>query len=100
METLKQVLEADQAKKTKNELIDLLSGVEKLLSPSVYEKISGVEPSELSNLSKKEILDIVDSFKKNYDAKWENSVAAASSEVMKMIFNKMAADDEIFKTSA
>jgi hypothetical protein len=33
METLKSVLEASHAKKTKNELIELLSGVEKVLTP-------------------------------------------------------------------
>lgn len=32
METLKQVFEADHAKKAKSELIDLLSGIEKLMA--------------------------------------------------------------------
>ena len=63
METLKSVLESNHTKKTKNELIDLLSGVQKVLSPSVYDKISGVEISELKDLSMKEILAIVDQLK-------------------------------------
>ncbi|MEF9479641.1 hypothetical protein OWR28_19610 [Chryseobacterium sp. 1B4] len=99
METLKSVLEASHAKKTKNELIDLLSGVEKVLTPAVYEKVSGIETSELSSLTNKELLAIVDEFKKNYDEKWEKSFSGASSEIMKLIAGRMAADDEIFRTS-
>lgn len=99
METLKSVLEASHAKKTKNELIDLLSGVEKVLTPAVYEKVSGIETSELSSLTNKELLTIVDEFKKNYDEKWEKSFSGASSEIMKMIAGKIAADEEIFRTS-
>lgn len=99
METLKSVLEANHTKKTKNELIDLLSGVEKVLTPSIYDKISGVEMSELKNLSTKDLLLIVEQFKNSYDEKWEKSLSNASSEVLKMISLKMAADEEIFKTS-
>lgn len=99
METLKSVLEANHTKKTKNELIDLLSGVQQVLSPNVYDKISGVEISELKDLSTKEILSIIDQFKSAYDEKWEKSLAGASSQVLKMISMRMAADDEIFTTS-
>jgi len=99
METLKSVLEANHTKKTKNELVDLLSGVEKVLTPSIYDKISGVEMSELKNLSTKDLLLIVEQFKNSYDEKWEKSLSNASSEVLKMISLKMAADEEIFKTS-
>lgn len=99
METLKSVLEANHAKKSKNELIDLLTGLEKSLTPAVYEKVSGIETSELTALSNKELISIIDDFKKNYDEKWEKSFTAVSSEVMKMIAGKMAADDQVFKTS-
>ncbi|SHF42349.1 DUF2589 domain-containing protein [Chryseobacterium takakiae] len=99
METLKSVLEANHTKKSKNELIDLLTGLEKSLTPAVYEKVSGIETSELTALSNKELLSIIDDFKKNYDEKWEKSFTAVSSEVMKMIAGKMAADDQVFKTS-
>jgi len=99
METLKSVLEASHAKKTKNELIDLLSGVEKVLTPAVYEKVSGIETSELSELTNKELLSIVEDFKRNYDEKWEKYFSGASSEIMKLIAGKMAADEEVFKTS-
>lgn len=99
METLKSVLEANHTKKTKSELIDLLTGLEKSLSPAVYEKVSGIETSELSSLSNKELVSIIEDFKKNYDEKWEKSFAAVSSEVMKMMAGRMAADDQVFKTS-
>ncbi|MEJ5052494.1 DUF2589 domain-containing protein [Chryseobacterium culicis] len=99
METLKSVLEASHAKKTKNELIDLLSGVEKVLTPAVYEKVSGIETSELSSLTNKELLAVVEEFKKNYDEKWEKSFSGTSAEIMKLIAGKMAADEEIFRTS-
>ncbi|WP_228442021.1 DUF2589 domain-containing protein [Chryseobacterium nematophagum] len=99
METLKSVLDANHTKKTKNELVDLLTGLEKTITPSVYEKISGIEISELAGLSNKDLLTIIDDFKKGYDAKWEKSFSSASSEIMKMIAGKMAADDEVFKTS-
>lgn len=99
METLKSVLETNHTKKSKNELIDLLTGLEKSLTPAVYEKVSGIETSELTALSNKELISIIEDFKKNYDEKWEKSFAAVSSEVMKMIAGKMAADDQVFKTS-
>ena len=99
METLKSVLEANHTKKTKSELIDLLSGVEKVLSPNVYDKISGIQISELDKLQENELLAIVEQFKKSYNQKWEKSLVSASAEVLKMLSLKMAADDEIFKTS-
>ena len=69
METLKSILEKDQSKKTKSELIQLLTGIESILSPAVYEKISGLSPSELQDLPKRDILEILNNFKDGYDAK-------------------------------
>ena len=99
MKTLKSVLEADYSKKTKNELIEMLSGLEAALTPSVYEQISGITPLELQGITKKEILDIIENFKGGYDSKWESSVAKASTDTLKLIFGQMAADDQIFSTS-
>ncbi|SCM56092.1 DUF2589 domain-containing protein [Petrimonas mucosa] len=89
----------DYSKKTKSELIDLLSGLENTLTPSVYEQISGIAPSELQGLTRKEIIDIIDSFKASYDPKWENLAAKATSDVAKLLFGRMAEDDNIFRTS-
>lgn len=99
MRTLKSVLEEDYTKKTKNELIEMLSGLENALTPSEYEQVSGVSPSELQGLTKKEILEVIDSFKTAYDPKWEVSVARASSDALKLIFGQMAEDDKLFTTS-
>jgi len=99
MKTLKDVLGQDYSKKTKSELIDLLSGLENTLTPSVYEQISGIAPSELQGLTRKEIIDIIDSFKACYDPKWENLAAKATSDVAKLLFGRMAEDDNIFRTS-
>ncbi|WP_158837933.1 DUF2589 domain-containing protein [Polaribacter sp. L3A8] len=96
MKTLKEILEKDQSKKTKSQLIEILSGVEQLLTPSVYEKISGIAPSELEELTKKEILDIISTFNKKYDAKWENSLANASTTVMAGVFGQMQKDEMTF----
>lgn len=92
MTTLKSVLEKDLSKKTKAELINMLTGMEQALSPAVYEKVSGVSPAEMEDLSKKEVLDIVNTFKTKYDAGWEKSMEAASSAAIKMITGLNAAD--------
>lgn len=100
MTTLKSVLEKDLSKKTKAELIDMLSGLEKTLSPSVYEKVSGVATAELGDLSKKEVLDIVAAFNSKYDANWEKSFEKASNAVMNMVAGISAADSAaLFKTA-
>lgn len=99
MKNLEKVLQEDQSKKTKSELIELLSGLEKALTPSVYEKISGIAPSELQDLTKKDILEIVDLFKGAYVPDWEKSVAKASAEVVKLIMGQMAADEALFSAS-
>lgn len=55
--------------------------------------------SELQGLTRKEIIDIIDSFKASYDPKWENLAAKATSDVAKLLFGRMAEDDNIFRTS-
>ena len=96
MKTLKLVLEEDFSRKTKNELIEMLTALEKALSPSVYERISGISPSELKEVNKKEILEIIENFKKAYEPSWESALANLSADVMKMIFGQMAEDDKPF----
>lgn len=99
METLKAVLEKDQSKKTKAELVELLNGIEGLLTPSVYEKVSGLTPAEAAELPKKEILEILNSFKENYDSKWEKSLAGVSSSVLNMVFGQIKASEMAFKAA-
>lgn len=96
METLKSILNEDHSKKTKAELIDLLSGVEKIITPEVYEKINGKSASELNDLTKSQIIDIIKIFDSKYDMKWENDLAALSNDTMKMIFGQMNLDEQNF----
>lgn len=99
METLKTVLSKDHSKKTKAELINLLSGLENALTPSVYEKVSGIAPSELDGLTKKELLAVIEDFNKSYDTNWESAVSAISKDVMKTIFEKVDADEKAFNVA-
>lgn len=99
MGSLKEVLTKDHSKKKKAELIDLLSGLEKALTPEVYERISGVAPSELNGLTKAEILAIIEEFGQNYDGKWESALSGVSNDVLKAIFEKMDADEQAFRAA-
>lgn len=99
MGNLKSVLEADLSKKTKNELIEVLSGLENALTPAVYEQISGISPAEMGGLTKKEILDVIEAFKAGYNPEWEAWVTKAPADTLKLIFGQMAEDDKLFTTS-
>lgn len=99
MTTLKSVLEKDLSKKTKAELIDLLSGMETALTPLVYEKVSGIAPAEMSDLTKKDLLDIVTLFKDSYKPSWENALASASGSVAEAVMKMAGADDNLFRAA-
>jgi hypothetical protein len=98
MSTLKEVLQKDHSKKNKSELIELLEGIQKVISPTEYEKISGIKISELSELTKKEILDIVKSFSGVYKPDWETKLADASVDVTKLL-GMIASDESLFRAS-
>ena len=100
MKTLKEILEKDQSKKTKPELIEILSGVEQLLTPSVYEKISGIAPAELADLTKNDILEIISSFNKKYDSKWETALVNASPKLAASILGQIKSDARSFSAAA
>ena len=99
MELLKSILQQDNSKKTKNELIELLSGLKDSLTPAVYDEISGIDIDELKALKKDDILEIVENFKIGYDSKWETTIANSSKETLKLIFGQMAEDEALFSTS-
>lgn len=99
MEHLKSILQQDNSKKTKNELIELLSGLKDALTPAVYDEISGTDIDELKALKKDDILVIVENFKAGYDSKWETTIANSSKETLKLIFGQMAEDEALFSTS-
>jgi hypothetical protein len=99
MNTLKEVLHKDHSKKTKAEMIEMLVSIQKAISPAEYEKISGIEPSELSELQKKEILEIIKSFAQAYKEDWEKALVSVSADVMKGIFGMIAADEAFFRAA-
>lgn len=100
MKTLKEVLLKDHSKKTKAELVKMLSDLEGLITPAAYEKVSGIAPAELNDLTKREIMDVVESFKTHYSADWEKTLATAAPELLKAVFGQMAADEAIFTASS
>lgn len=99
MKTLKTLLQDDHSKKTKAELIDMLQGIQKVITPEEYEKISGVEPQELDSLLKKDIVGIADKIKAAYNEDWENKITSASSEVLGKLFDLAAGDEDLFSTA-
>jgi hypothetical protein len=99
MDKLKEVLEKDHSKKNKSELIELLESIQKVISPAEYEKVSGIKPSELSELTKKDILDIVKKFSGVYKPDWEKKLADASADVVKGLLGMAAADEALFRTT-
>jgi hypothetical protein len=99
MDTLKEVLQKDHSKKTKAELVELLSNLQKVITPAEYEKISGMEPAELKDLQKKEIQDIIKNFSAAYKEDWERTIANAPSDVLSGIFGMIAADEALFRAT-
>jgi len=101
MKSINDILNKNADHKTKSELVSLLSNLSDLITIDEYQKISGVDPkTELEKLTKKEIIAVLDDFRENYNAKWEENIANASSEVIKEIFGMMEADEARFGAMA
>lgn len=101
MKTIKDVLANSHDGQTKAELVELLSGLAELISMKEYEKVSGIDPkTELSKLSKKDLVSVVDDFRENYDAKWEDGLMNASSEIIRGVFGMIEADEARFGAMA
>jgi len=96
METLKETLEKNHEGKTIAQLIDMLKGLETILTPAGYAEISAAKPEELKNFKKAEILAVVDTFKKAYEASWEKKLASASTDAVKLIFNLIKMEEASF----
>ncbi len=89
MKTIKEVLNQNHPKKTKVELAEMMTNLEAILSPEEYEKISAVKPTQLTSLTKSEILDVIEDFQSNYDPNWE-SLASNSPEAFTDLVKGMA----------
>ena len=99
MSNLKQILEQDYSSKTKAELVEFMKGLQTLITPEEYVKISGVQPDELLQLTKKEILSVVNDFSNQYLEKWESNISTLPESVLKTITNQIASDDLLFSTA-
>lgn len=91
-QTIKAVLNQNHKKKNKDELVKLLQGIEGVVGSDYYD-ITGVQPKELSKITNKELLDIIEDFKENYSKDWENGMSDAPTKVLKMIFDQMTSDE-------
>ncbi len=85
MKNFELILQQDYSKKNKSEIVQFLTELETNLTPDLYQKISGVSSSELENLTKKELLAIIDDFKKNYDPDWEKFMKTAGGIIGDMM---------------
>ena len=92
MATLKSILEKDYSKKTKSELIDIISGIKETIGSGEYGKITGVDPHEMQDLSKKEVADILTLFKTKFDASWENAMAKATTTALNLLMGIQSTD--------
>lgn len=99
MKHLKNLLQEDHSKKTKAELIEMLKGVQKVITPDEYEKISGIDPSELDNLLKKDIIAIVNNVNDAYTDNWESKMANSSNEVISSLLGIISKDNDLFSTA-
>ncbi|MFB9057782.1 DUF2589 domain-containing protein [Mariniflexile ostreae] len=96
MKKLERILEQDHSKKTKKELVDLLTGIQEVVGDD-FSKITGIQISELSRTKNEDLIAIVESFKYNYDVKWEDRIEHAP-ELLKTIFAQMENDENQFST--
>ncbi len=97
MKNLKHILEQDHSKKTKKELVELLTGIKKVVGND-YDNITGVQVSELPSTRNADLLAIIKDFNENYDEKWEVNFSNAK-ELAKMVLAKMDTDENMFSTS-
>ncbi|WP_083426188.1 DUF2589 domain-containing protein [Tenacibaculum todarodis] len=98
MKKLQTILKQDHSKKTKKELIELLTGINEIVGDD-FGKITGIQLSELSKTKNDDLVAIINSFKENYDVKWEESFGEASTKILKTILAQIEKDENQFSTS-
>ena len=98
MKTLQQALAQDHSKKTKAELVNMLTSLSELITIEEYRKVSGIEPQELARLPKNDVLKIVESFNSQYNPAWEQNTTTAAKEIIQTIFGMMEADEQRFES--
>ena len=98
MKKLQKVLQQNHSQKTKKELIDLLTGIKEVVGDD-FENITGIQINELQKTKNEDLVAVINSFKENYNEKWEKNVGALSTKVLKTIFAQMEKDENSFSAS-
>ncbi|MFD2826528.1 DUF2589 domain-containing protein [Leeuwenhoekiella polynyae] len=99
MEKLQAVLAQDHAKKTKKELVELLTGISQVVGDD-FDKITGLQVNELQKTNKDDLVAILGSFNENYNADWENNLSKASTATFKTILALAGKDDSFVAADA
>lgn len=98
MKKLQTVLQQNHSQKNKKELIELITGIKDIVGND-FSNITGIQISELSKTKNEDLLAILNSFKENYDPKWEENIENSSVEILKTIFAQIEKDENLFSTS-
>lgn len=98
MKKLQKVLEQDHSKKTKKELIELVTGIHNVIGDD-FGKITGIQLNELSKTKNDDLIAVINSFKENYDTKWEEKFGESSTKILKTILAQIEKDENQFSTS-
>jgi len=97
MKKLQTLLEQDHSKKTKSELVNIVTGIKEVIGDD-FEEILGIQTSEIKTVKKDDLIAIITSLRDNFDPKWETSLSTSSS-VLKTIFSQVEKDENTFSTS-
>ncbi len=98
MKKLQTVLQQNHSQKNKKELIEFITGIKDIVGND-FSNITGIQISELSKTKNEDLLAILNSFKENYDPKWEENIENSSVEILKTIFAQIEKDENLFSTS-
>lgn len=99
MPSLQTLLEQDHSRKTKAEITEMLTNLRDLIGTDIYASVSGIDPAtELPDLAKKDMLEVVDDFKQAYSPDWDKRVDGVPIEIVARMFN-MAPDELEFSAA-
>ncbi|MDF1698819.1 MAG: DUF2589 domain-containing protein [Saprospiraceae bacterium] len=91
--TLKEFLSENHQRKNKDKLISAITGISRIIGEEKYAEITGVQLSELDDLSKSDLVGTLNQFINSYQEDWEKSLSEASVEVKLMLgFNDIVAE--------
>ncbi len=94
MSKLQNLLQANSANATRAELIELINSVRDLIGESQFSDVVGLSPSEIAQLKKQDLQQVVVSLADNYEVAWEKGFKANLSNWKSLIqaFNVSSTD--------